>query len=214
SGVINGQFENQVVLEFARKMIEFDQIFMKIDAHLTRQLGFPLLMRTRFFAGKELGDVHRMTRQVMDRKETAVDRFIQLDISDDLAIEANQTVSEERIAEAHGNPSSHKEVDRLVVTVHEVRDLIRSSMKRWDKTLSVVFSANLHGIAETAVDRSAYGFLREQDEKKTVVGTKLRKQKGKLMPRTLGKPVLGDRKAFEAVERATKTGRHLALAIG
>ncbi len=214
SGSTDKEMERKVIREFARKMVEFDQIFIRIDSHLTNLFAMPLLMRTRFFAGKELGDVHKMTQRVMDRNETAVDRIIDLNISPELRQDLGLRVTDEQIEEAHGKPSKHKEVDRLVVPVREVRDIIRKTFLSWEKTLGVVLTANLHGIGETAVDNSIYDFIRRQDFKGTVIGTKLVKQAGVLAPRILGEPILGDQKVVKAAKITANTNKHFALAFG
>lgn len=208
------EMEQRVIREFARKMVEFDQIFIRIDSHLTNLFDMPLLMRTRFFAGKELGDVHKMTLDVMSRSETSVDRIIDLEISPELGKDLEMRVSEEQIAEAHGKESQHKMVDRLVVPVNEVRDIIRKALLDWDKALGVVLTANLHGIGETAVDNSIYDFIRQQGVKGTVIGSKLIREEGVLKPRLLGEPILGKQKVEEAMKLAGETNKHFALAFG
>ena len=209
------EMAQRVIREFARKMVEFDQIFIRIDSHLTNLFDMPLLMRTRFFAGKELGDVHKMTLDVMNRNETSVDRIIDLGISPELGKDLEMRVSEEQIAEAHGKESQHKMVDRLVVPVNEVRDIIRKALLEWDKALGIVLTANLHGIGETAVDNSIYDFIRKkQNHKGTVIGSKLIREEGVLKPRLLGEPVLGKQKVEEAMRLAGEMNKHFALAFG
>ncbi|HLG25196.1 MAG TPA: hypothetical protein VI588_00160, partial [Candidatus Gracilibacteria bacterium] len=64
------------VNEFARKMLEFDAIFVRVDRYLKKMFKGQLLMRTRFFAGKEPKEVHQLTENVMKRRGTEVDCVI------------------------------------------------------------------------------------------------------------------------------------------
>ena len=203
-----------IILDFARKMVEFDQIFICIDKYLGEIFDMPLLMRTRFFAGKELGQVHQMTKDVMKRNETSVDRIIDLNISPELRQDLGLKVTDEQIEEAHGKPSEHQKIDRLVIPINEVRYIVRKAIREWDDALGVVFTANLHGIGETAVRHSQYDFIKKQGVKGTVMGSKLKRQEGVLGPRLEGEPILGKRKAEEAVNFAERTRRHLALTLG
>lgn len=210
----SSQDQTRAIREFARKMVELDRIFIRVDRFLSKLFNGELLMRTRFFAGKELGAVHRLTEKVMKRRRTDVYRVLNLALEDD----KTQLVSEERITEAHGEPSPRREIDRYVTVVDDVRDFVREAVKQ-SNVLGLVATANLHGIGNTAVRKSPYEFIKkqykgEQRVRGAVIGSKLVKNGGKLGPRMQGKPVLGPHKAFKALEFAQKHNRKLGCAIG
>lgn len=201
------------VNEFARKMIEFDRIFMKLDNYMSRQMGGQLLMRTRFFAGKEPKDVQRLTEEVMRRTRTDMSRILTLGIHKENAKSARQTVTEETINEAHNEESPLKAIDRLVVPIDAVRQIIHRAITQIGAH-AIVVTANLQGIASTAIDKSTYDFLKEQPGKKIVIGSRLRTDGKKLEARMEGKPVIGPQKAREILTYTESHGEELRIAIG
>lgn len=211
----NMQDKTWAVREFARKMVELDRIFIKVDRYLAQLFSGELLMRTRFFAGKELGAVHSLTERVMKRKRTDVYRTLDLTIMED---GADQLVSEDRITEVYGQPSPAREIDRYVTVVDDVRLFVRKSVSR-EGVLGLVITANLQGIGNTAVRKSPYEFIKNQyiGDKRVhgaVIGSKLVKNGSKLGPRMEDKPVLGEEKALKALEFAGRHHKKLGCAIG
>lgn len=211
----SSQDQTLAVREFARKMVELDRIFLEADRYLSKLFNGDLLMRTRFFAGKELGAVHHLTEKVMKRKSTDVYRVLDLEIPQQGRWGA---IDEERINEVYGVESPRRQIDRYVPVVDNVRFFIRESLKR-SKAIGLVITANLQGIGNTAVRKSPYDFFKRQrvhgkHVSGAVIGSRLIKNGSTLGPRMEDKPVFGDRKAFKALEFAQEKGRKLGCAIG
>jgi hypothetical protein len=208
----------RVEREFARKMLEYDRIFMRIDGFLMKNKLFrgQLLMRTRFFAGQDPKVVTRLTTKVMRRQQYDVDRIFNLGLGEENFSGANRTVSEEQIADAHGCESPYKEIDRLVVPVRKVRDMVKHAIKKMGIP-AIVVTANLKGIADAAVNTSAYRFMREQEgveRKDLVIGSELSTENGVLGPRTKKEPVIGMKKTDEVLKYAGRKKRKLGMVIG
>lgn len=210
------QNQTLVIREFARKMIELDRAFMEADRYLSKVFEGELLMRTRFFAGKELGAVHRLTTKVMKRKSSDVYRMLDLEIPDDERI---GDVSEERISEVYGGESPRRRIDRYVPVVNNVRQFTRQALRK-NGVIGLVITANLQGIGTTAVRQSSYRYFKRQTINGkhlpgAVIGSRLVKNGGKLGPKMEDLPVFGDRKAFKALEFAKDKGdRRLTCALG
>jgi|GEM_PF-5822748 len=211
--------EQPLIEEFARKMVELDRIFFMIDAVLSKYLDGEILMRTRFFAGKDPSVIHNLTQKVMRRQRTAVGRFLDLGIHDENHVRANQIVTEDRISEVHGDESPFKQIDRLVKPVLDVQKITRHLITHLHIP-TVVATGNLKAIAKTAVAESDYGdFMHKQRYIKKggslVVGTWLRAaEDGTLHPRVRNKPILGDRKAKAVMDFANDRDKMLGLALG
>jgi hypothetical protein len=204
----------RLVNEFARKMMEFDRIFLKLDRYLSSLFGGQLLMRTRFFAGKEPKDVRRLTETVMSRSHTNPARILTLNIHEENRREAQQIVTEDRIRNVHDEESPLMEIDRLVIPIDSVRKLIREAIERLN-VHAIVVTANLQGIADTAINESTYNFLREQPaDGQIVTGSRLITNGKKLEPKLDGQPMFGPIKALEALTIAKKLRRKLGIAIG
>ncbi len=204
----------RLVNEFARKMMELDRIFMKLDRYLSSFFRGQLLMRTRFFAGKEPKDIRRLTELVMSHSVSSAARLISLCIHEENRREAGQTVTEERIRNVHDEESPLRQIDRLVIPVDNVRRLIRKAIEELN-IHAVVLTANLHGIADTAIYESPdYRFLKDQTTGKIVVGSRLRTNGKKLEPKLDGTPVFGERKAVEARLMARTQQRKYGISIG
>ena len=219
-----GNGRQSLVREFARKMMELDRIFVLIDSTLSKHLNGEILMRTRFFAGKHPHVIAQLTRRVMQRTKTAVDRYVHLDIDKSHREIANQTVTEEMIDEIHGVPSPFKKIDRVVKPVCDILDFVQHAVYEAGIPV-IVATGNLKAIAKTAIAESDYSFLEEQrfrrrnkqghDRAPLVVGTWLRSaQDGTLHPRVKGKPLLGERKKLAVKEFTDERRKILGIAAG
>ena len=211
--------EQMLVEEFARKMIELDRIFMMIDSILSKYLNGEILMRTRFFSGKHPSEIARLTRKVMKRERTNIGRRVPLLIHPENAGVANQKINENHIREVHGMVSPYESIDRVIKTIAITRDIIKTAIQEL-RIPTVVATGNLKAIAKTAISESDYSFMEKQTyvrqkESSLVVGTWLRSaENGTLHPKIQGKPVLGMRKAREALQFATGIRKDLKLALG
>lgn len=223
---LNGGKERQaLVREFARKMMELDRIFVLIDSTLSKHLNGEILMRTRFFAGKHPHVIAKLTRRVMQRTKTAVDRYIHLDIDESHREVADQKVTEEMIDEVHGGvPSPFKKIDRVVKPVCDILDFVQHAIYEADIP-TIVATGNLKAIAKTAIKESDYSFMDEQrfrrrrkegqERAPLVVGTWLRSANdGTLHPRVKGKPLLGERKKLAVKEFTDERKKILRIAAG
>ncbi|MBD3328237.1 hypothetical protein GF340_02940 [Candidatus Peregrinibacteria bacterium] len=202
------------VKHFARKMMEFDRVFVEHDMVLQQHFTTPMLMRTRFFAGKNSTPVVKLTRKVMERTRGSADRFVDLnfDVKD---LPGREYISSDFVDEIHGKESPYKVVDRYAAHIQEVVDLIRY-MVEFESSVCRVISGNLEGIAKTAVENSEYRFLLEQGEvRKTDVikGTRLKRNNGRFatMPKM---PILGPVKVEKAMSFAEKYGKKTKIALG
>jgi hypothetical protein len=203
---------------FARKMLEYDRIFMRIDGFLTKRKNFKgqLLMRTRFFAGQDPEVVSRLTNRVMGRRRYDLDRFVKLDIDQMGQSDGRQIVTEEQIQDVYGVESPYKEVDRLVVPVAKVSALVSSAVEK-ACIPTVVVTANLRDIARVAVNRSPYRRIMNQSiisPRDAIIGSELTKANGRLSCRPKGKPVFGMRKTYETLKYANEKGLKLGMVIG
>ncbi|MCC7197665.1 hypothetical protein IT413_05755 [Candidatus Peregrinibacteria bacterium] len=211
--------EGKLSEEFARKMIELDRIFVLIDGTLSKNLNGQILMRTRFFAGKNPSAITTLAQKVMHRHPTNIGRRIALNIHDENSRYAEQIVTEDRITQVHGAPSPYQEIDRYVKPISVVQGIIHEAVQRL-RIPAVVATGNLKAIAKTAITESDYSFLLKQKyvregEGSAVVGTWLRSgENGTLHPKVEGKPVLWDRKAEEALKFAKARRRDLKIALG
>lgn len=229
-GIVSGKMNNRkqqqsLIREFARKMMELDRIFVMIDSTLSQHLDGEILMRTRFFAGKNPRAITQLAKRVMQRSPTAVDRYIHLPIEESNREIAEQTVTEAIIREVHdGAESPFGRIDRLVKPVKDISMFIRHAVEEAGIP-AIVATGNLKAIAKTAIDSSEYHFLEQQRFRRRkkqgenipplVVGTWLRSEKdGTLHPRVKGKPVLGDRKAYEVKKFAAERRKKLGIALG
>ena len=220
-----GNGRQSLVREFARKMMELDRIFVLIDSTLSKHLNGEILMRTRFFAGKHPHVIARLTRRVMQRTKTAVDRYIHLDIDENHREVADQKVTEAMIDEIHGGvPSPFKRIDRVVKPVCDILDFVQHAIYEAGIP-TIVATGNLKAIAKTAIEESDYSFMNEQrfrrrnkqgqDRSPLVVGTWLRSaEDGTLHPRVKGKPLLGDRKKLAVKEFTDERKKILGIAAG
>lgn len=205
--------------EFARKMIELDRIFVLIDGVLSKNLNGQILMRTRFFAGKNPSTMTTLAQKVMHRHPTNIGRRVALNIHQENEERAEQIVTEDRITQVHGIVSPYQEIDRYVKPIDEVRELIQIAVQKL-RIPAVVATGNLKAIAKTAIAESDYDFLLKQryvreGDHSAVVGTWLRSgENGTLHPKVQGKPVLWDRKAEEALKFAKASRRELKIALG
>ena len=212
-------YETQVVNEFARKMLEFDNIFLILDPILAEHFEGNLLSRTRFFAGKDPTKIRDMTRTVMQRGGSDIGRVIELKIHPELKEPAHQIVSEERISDTYGRESQFKSVDRLVVPILKVRDVVRQLISE-QQIPGVIITANLWGIANQVIKHSPdFKFMTEQpylaeNNEELVIGSRLAEKEGKLATRLQGKPVFGPRKRLEAIHFAKRLNRKFTVAIG
>lgn len=208
--------QTPVILEFARKMIEIDRAFMEADRYLSVVFEGELLMRTRFFAGKELGDVHHVTKKVLQRTSSDPYRMLDLAIPDEGRIGA---VSEEKISDVYGEDSPRRTIDRYVPIIVDVQRFTRRALKQRG-VIGLVITANLQGIGTTTVRNTDYSYFKKQKIRGkhlrgAVIGSRLIKNGGKLGPKMEDLPVFGERKAEKAREFAQKNGdRRLACAIG
>lgn len=211
--------EGKLSEEFARKMIELDRIFVLIDGILSKNLDGQILMRTRFFAGKNPSTITDLAHKVMHRHPTNIGRRVGLNIYEENSHYADQIVTEDRITQVHGGPSPYREIDRYVRPITAVQGIIQEAVQRL-RIPAVVATGNLKAIAKTAVAESDYSFLLKQKhvregEGSAVVGTWLRSEEdGTLHPKVEGKPVLWGRKAEEALKFAKERRRHLKIALG
>jgi len=211
--------EGKLSEEFARKMIELDRIFVLIDGVLSKNLNGQILMRTRFFAGKNPSAITNLAQKVMHRHPTNIGRRVALNIHPENSGYADQIVTEDRISQVHGVVSPFQEIDRYVKPVNAVRELIQTAVQKL-RIPAVVATGNLKAIAKTAIAESEYDFLLKQKyvregEHSAVVGTWLRPgENGTLHPRVQGKPVLWDHKAEQALNFAHASRRELKIALG
>ncbi len=207
----SGQFQSSLVKEFARKMLEFDKLFLKMDPILSSHFQGQLLMRTRFFAGKEPKLIKHYTQEAM---KLHVGRYLDLELNDSLKNDAGQVIDEARLEEVNGSENFLR-VDRLVEPVELILKITKKLLE--EKLPTIVVTANLEGIAKTAVEVSDYDLLNQQDlnGSPVVYGSRLRNGKrGELAPQMDGLPVHGVKKAEKALLFADTVGRTLKVAMG
>lgn len=224
-GKNGGKNHQPPIREFARKMMELDRIFVRIDQILSKHLNGEILMRTRFFAGKQPHIISQMTRKVMQRTVTAVDRYLNLEIREEHRELAGQVVTDAMIEEIHdGEPSPYQRIDRLVKPVKDILNFTRHAIYEAGIP-AIVATGNLKAIAKIAINESEYSFMDEQrfrrrvksgqERPPLVVGTWLRGEKdGTLHPRVKGKPILGERKKTAVKEFAEERRKKVGIAIG
>ncbi len=220
-----------VVQVFARKMLEFDRLFLIMDRYLTPHTSGQLLMRTRFFSGKDPEVVKELTRRVFGRTDTSVHPDLSLQMTsdhEDAVRNVHQKVSEQRIADVHGPSASlYHRIERVIHPVEGTRDLLRAMIQDLGVP-GIVLTANLYSIAKTAFDSSQqdYRFLAQQPfheanprQDSYLIGTRLhRRTHGKdgqvILPNVEGLPVFGPQKVQEANAFATRRGRFLGAGFG
>lgn len=214
--------EQSLIFEFARKMMELDDISYAVDVALSQKIHGEILMRTRFFAGKHPGVIADQTKKVFEIKKTSVDRYIELPISKENEKRANQQVTEEMISSLRRGKSPNQKIDRYVKTIADTRDFIAALVKA--DIPAIVATGNLKAIAKTAIKNSDYAFMQDQEFRRKhgdrkppplVVGTWLRDgENGTLHPRVDGEAVLGDHKAERVQNLAVKLEKNLLFAFG
>ncbi|MEK7544665.1 MAG: hypothetical protein AAB551_00885 [Patescibacteria group bacterium] len=215
-----------VVQVFARKMLEFDRLFLIMDRYLSKHTGGQLLLRTRFFAGKAPGQIRDFTKRIFTHTDTSPDPDLSLLMTDEHRESVkcvHQKVDEQRLSDVHGDESSlYHRVDRVVHPVWGTHELMRGMVRDLDIP-GVVITANLYGIAATALGASKehYGFLADQSfhrgdaAEPYVIGTRLRRRTEKqLLPEVDGLPVFGPQKAEEANAFAARRKGSLVAAFG
>jgi phosphoserine phosphatase len=212
SGSTEDNRKSRVINEFARKMLELDRIFLKLDGFLSKKFDGLLLMRTRFFAGMEKSEVGRLTGKVMSRTRESLDSVIPLGIYEENRTDASQRVSAEEIADAHGEESQFTEIDRIVTPINDVSDFVRYAIQEAGIQTAIV-TANLERIARSATRRSVYHYMRRNGST-FIIGSRLRSEKQYLAPDLAGKPVFGRKKAQEAVDFAVANRKVVGFAIG
>jgi hypothetical protein len=224
-GKNGGKNHQPLIREFARKMMELDRIFVRIDQALSKHLNGEILMRTRFFAGKQPHIIGQLAKRVMQRTVTAVDRYLNLEIREEHRELAGQIVTDEMINEANdGEPSPYERIDRVVKPVKDILNFTRHAIDEAGIPV-IVATGNLKAIAKTAISESDYSFMDEQrfrrrvksgqERPPLVVGTWLRGEKdGTLHPRVKGKPILGERKKNAVREFAGERRKKVGIAIG
>lgn len=147
-----------VVNEFARTMYEFDQILMQVDQALSTVFVGKLLMRIRFFAGKNRHAVEKLTDKVMKRPENAPDRYINLAMHSE-----------------HGAYLPPVCYDRYVPIIEGTRQCIGALDSAGIR--GRVVTTNLHEIASHVVRNSPYAQFFPNPEE-SIVATRLRRALG------------------------------------
>ena len=189
--------------EFARKMIELDRLFMEVDGHLSKQFEGELLLRTRFFAGKNKDDVYRLTQEVLERGPNAHNRFRTLGVHQSNQDETDIQVTADQLQEITE--------DRLVKPVDEVRRIItRLTMENLAK--GRVVTTNLREIAEAIVNGSLYRRCLHSD--RVVASTLDTKDDRTFRARPSSIPVFGEEKRRLAEAIAEEKNRQFLVALG
>lgn len=188
-----------IVNEFARKMIEFDKYFLKVDGLLSQrpEIGGRLLMRVRFLAGKNIKMVADLTRKAMRRRKR-----------DTVNLKVHKS-NQEHFRQLIG-ALEDVEFGRVVKEVSQVRRLIQELYLTHGAEIRVI-TTNLQQIADVALKQSSYDdFI----PRRSTVGTTLGQKNGFFIPRVHGHPVIGQEKARMAELLMTKLNRKLQVAIG
>ena len=192
--------EDPLVNEFARKMIEFDKYFMKMDSVLVHrpETNGQLLMRTRFFAGKNQKHVVGLTKKALDRRK-----------KDNVTLAVypeNRLVVDQRVENL---PDLYCE--REVRDVLDIREMIERLVLKNGSEARVV-TTNLQQIADTAIMRTSYD---EFFRRNSAIGSTLKRDDdGTLHPKMSRGPVIGDMKARVASMLMMQTRRRLLVAMG
>ncbi len=191
--------ENPIVNEFALQMITFDDYFFQNDHIIAPLVGHQFLMRTRFFAGKNLDEVSNLTMQAMQRRHNSSDRIASLRVDPSSSEEENGGVES-------------LEIDRLIMVNDAVRRLVMRVFME-ERIDTRVVSMNLKQIVDTTVQYSPYAVLKHQ-RKGVVLATKLGGSPESLDSRTLGTPLHGIRKVEELRLLEGKIDKKVILASG
>ncbi len=192
---------NAIVNEFARKMIEFDNLVFHLDDILSSLLNKELLLRTRFFAGKNLDMVRDITRKVMEKTRDEGDQ-ITLKTHEKNKKHADQIIELPDLVVTR--------VIRINASIHHALTelgLFRGSDIR-------VVTTNLQRIATTALKMSPYFWIKE-GRKNAVLGTMQKKKRTqRLQARTKGSPLLGNQKVKKLESVQIETGKKLKIVFG
>lgn len=191
--------DNPIVNEFALQMITFDDYFFQNDHIIAPLVGRQFLMRTRFFAGKNLNDVRDLTTQAMQRRHDSSDRIARLQVDPSSTEEENGGVES-------------LEIDRLIMVNDAVRRLVMRVFME-EKIDTRVVSMNLKEIVDTAIEFSPYAVLKH-GRKGVALATKLAGVPENLHPRTDGIPLHGTRKVEELRKLETRVDKKVILASG
>ncbi|MDD3861669.1 MAG: hypothetical protein PHP74_02150 [Candidatus Gracilibacteria bacterium] len=188
-----------IVNEFARKMIEFDKYFLKVDGLLSQrpEIDGRLLMRVRFLSGKNIKMVAELTRKAMRRRNRDT---VNLKVH-----KSNQEHFSQLIRELED-----VEFGRVVKEVSQVRALIKELYSTHGSDIRVI-TTNLQQIADVALRQSSYDdFI----PRRSTIGTTLGQKNGFFIPRVHGRPVIGEEKARMAELLMEKLRKKLQVAIG
>lgn len=202
-----------IMKEFGRKMLEMDRIIIEVDPLLKREMNGMLLMRTRFFAGREPGKIRELTERVIERSKDPKDRrYVSFPMYDQLRREGKQQVTPEYVREIMGKDSPFELYDQGLPMVEPVRQVLHCLSSH--KVPTVVATANLQGIGKTLVRETDFNFLNDQGIGEVVLGTRLRQQGAMLRPEIDGMPLSGKEKARAVLSRAAAIGREPKVFLG
>jgi len=203
-----------VVNEFALKMIEFDNLVKKVENPLMDLGRARILMRTRFFAGKNLEAAKQLMRGIMERSRMTVaerqNGHVHLEIQQDIQAAIHDV----------GNGSTYEQrvqdIDpRIFNRVVSVNDDIRRMIARLtieNGAFGVAISANLLAFVKEAVEGSSYaGIINE------TMGSRLKFQRPEdriFHPTFEGEALHGQPKVDALRALSLETGKTLRVALG
>jgi len=195
---------NPIVMSFARMMIAYDDLIMRMDKDFGEHFQGELLLRVRFFAGKNKHDVKGLTRTVLDRPIDSPDAYVDLKFDGDLI---NGDLGKKlRDLEGLGD----LEMDRTALINEEVRRMIVNLGILNGSAIRVV-TTNLFDIASAAIENTSYGKIIHPG---TEIATTLGVNGDSFTPRMDELPVFGPEKTRKAEAFAALKGRRFAVALG
>ncbi len=209
----NSRIFVMIMKEFGRKMLEMDRIIVEVDPLLKREMNGMLLMRTRFFAGREPGKIRELTQNVIERSKGPNNKkYASFPMYDQLRRDGRQQVTAEYVREVMGKDSPFELYDQRLPIIEPVRQVLHYLASSGVPT--VVATANLQGIAKTLIRETDYDFLNDQQIGEVVLGTRLRQQGAILRPEIDGMPLSGKEKARAVLQRASGMRREPKVFLG
>lgn len=181
--------DDPLVNEFARKMYEFDSVLMGADTVLSQIFDGKLLMRLRFFAGKNIAAIQGLTRKALSRATHEIFH---------LSVHENSLNYDRQVTGDQLGPIDYKmHIPVIQPTLEMAKALNELGVP------GLVVTTNLLVIARTCVAESDYG---KYFHPKDVVGTRL--QRGRNNPNNFtpdfddGSPVFAEKKV-DMIDRST-----------
>jgi len=208
--------DDPMILEFALKMIMFDEVMMRMDSVFSRKLGGDFLLRTRFFRHRTLNEIKTIAEQICRQ----MGDFVNLEISPGNRIDGvDKLITQDHPAAQARRIRTRPRIDTRVLT-------IAKTILSPDQGLAIprVITTNHPAIPRTIIRNSEWAETIDQQERfrlsdrlPLVRGTRLQmhpKNNGHLRARPEELPVNGKQKAILAEQIAQNLRRRFRIAIG